>query len=339
MLNPQKKIVVLCEWTKGWKDVDGRNFFFHFFLERSSSVCDFFGRNTFFPNSSRLQKSLGVENLKTWRNVCPTLCYQNCLSTIAKNDPPTHWAIEWIYAHLMHKTQQIHSKIELNTMQTTDLPKKLKSYVMEAFKLYKGMNAPPPSPLKRVGMSSPQPNGLDRRGAITLIIGLCPGVNHTPPLDRQSVHSTESFFFHSIYLGLPKVARANGKGLKNLSHDFHIVCTPKVRIVGSMDNDQNTIYLKWEILGTWRQATQLSRGCVMQDKPWDISIWGIFDLPRHALLHNKNKYGLANESFKLGMATFGWHQINKFIPDHIDASENWHENEPVWWFSMEMRTT
>lgn len=62
-------------------------------------------------------------------------------------------------AHLMHKTQQIHSKIELNTMQNTDLPKKLKSYVVEAFKLYKGMNPPPP--LKRVGMSSPQPNGLD----------------------------------------------------------------------------------------------------------------------------------------------------------------------------------
>jgi hypothetical protein len=44
----------------------------------------------------------------------------------------------------MHKTQQIHSKIELNTMQNTDLPKKLKSYVVEAFKLYKGMTPPPP---------------------------------------------------------------------------------------------------------------------------------------------------------------------------------------------------
>jgi hypothetical protein len=109
----------------------------------------------------------------------------------------------------MHKTQQIHSKIELNTMQNTDLPKKLKSYVVEAFKLYKGMTTPSPPSLPQKGWNvvpTTEWIGLDRWGAITLIIGLCPRLNHTPPLYRQSVHSTESFFFfHSIYLGLPKV--------------------------------------------------------------------------------------------------------------------------------------
>jgi hypothetical protein len=127
----------------------------------------------------------------------------------------------------MHKTQQIHSKIELNTMQNTDLPKKLKSYVVEAFKLYKGMTTPSPPSLPQKGWNvvpTTEWIGLDRWGAITLIIGLCPRVNHTPPLYRQSVHSTESFFFFIVYTwGSQKfIARANGKGLKKMPHNFYI---------------------------------------------------------------------------------------------------------------------
>jgi hypothetical protein len=52
----------------------------------------------------------------------------------------------------------------LNTMLNKDLPKKIKSYVVEAFKFIQ-RHDPPQKGLD--GMSSPQPNGLDRWGAIT----------------------------------------------------------------------------------------------------------------------------------------------------------------------------
>jgi hypothetical protein len=66
------------------------------------------------------------------------------------------------------------------------------------------------------------------------------------------------------------MARANGKGLKKLPHNFHIMCKPKVGIVGLLDNDQNTILFGSEKYLVLEGKQRLSGGCVMQCKPSDI---------------------------------------------------------------------
>jgi hypothetical protein len=152
VLNPQKKIVVCVnKRVKGswWTEL-----FFHFFLERSSSIW-FFGRkkgphflkiHTFFAT---LQDCKSVFKWKILEECLPNTLLTICLSPIAKNDPP-HPLSNRIYSRFLCTKPNKFILIELNTTQNTDLPKKIKSYVVEAFKLYKGM-----TPLKRVGMSVP----------------------------------------------------------------------------------------------------------------------------------------------------------------------------------------